>query len=132
MSLYNMVNGVNPATFIFLPMLGKHYSEYPRFRDCGIDEEKKQIIVLTRVGGGNRDDGYGEELLYDSPYFVTTYDADWDSTYGYYCFRVPDEWMEDFDKIVAGKKPSPEYIERCCKIYPKIKDKIVAFFDGMV
>ncbi len=34
MSLYNMINGVNPATFFILPMLGKHPDEYPRFRDC--------------------------------------------------------------------------------------------------
>jgi hypothetical protein len=35
MSLYNMMNGANPATFFILPMLGeKHPEQYPRFRDC--------------------------------------------------------------------------------------------------
>lgn len=38
MSLYNMLNGVNPCTFLILPMLGKHPDEYPRFRDCFIEE----------------------------------------------------------------------------------------------
>lgn len=53
MSLYNMINGVNPATFIILPMLGKHPDEYPRFRDCFIKDG--MIEVYTRVGGNNRD-----------------------------------------------------------------------------
>ena len=56
-----MINGVNPATFLFLPMLGKHPDEYPRFRDCFISEDETQKIVFTRVGGGNRNCGFGEE-----------------------------------------------------------------------
>lgn len=55
MSLYNMINGVNPATFIILPMLGKHPNEYPRFRDCFIgglenaDENDQFGIPKTKV-----------------------------------------------------------------------------------
>ncbi len=60
MSLYNMINGVNPATFFILPMLGKHPDEYPRFRDCFVGEDQKSIEILTRVGGGNRHCGNGE------------------------------------------------------------------------
>ena len=42
------MNGVNPATFFILPMLGKHPDEFPRFRDCwagrtSTDEEKEWI-----------------------------------------------------------------------------------------
>lgn len=53
-----MLHGVNPATFLILPMLGKHPDEYPRFRDCFITEDD-HILILTRVGGPNRDEGYG-------------------------------------------------------------------------
>ena len=120
--LYNMVHGVNPATFLILPMLGKHPDEYPRFRDCFITEDD-HILVLTRVGGGNRNDGYGEEELYKDPHFIKTYDADWDCTYGYYEFSVPDEWKADFDAIKNGAKPSKEYLEQMCKVYPKLADK---------
>ena len=74
MSLYNMLNGVNIATFFILPMLDKHPDEYPRFRDCFIGEDKNSIVVYTRVGGGNRNCGFGEEELYKHPNFIKTYD----------------------------------------------------------
>lgn len=117
-----MLNGVNPCTFIILPMLGKHPDEYPRFRDCFIEEDN--IVVLTRVGGSNRNGGFGEEQLYSHPNFVRTYDDDFDSTYGYYVFSVPDEWKDDFNKLMNGEKPSERYIEQMCKIFPKLEDKL--------
>jgi hypothetical protein len=117
-----MVHGVNPATFLILPMLGKHPDEYPRFRDCFITEDD-HILILTRVGGPNRDEGYGQEEMEEDPHFIKTYDADWDWTYGYYEFSVPDEWKADFDAIKNGGKPSKEYLEQMCKVYPKLADK---------
>jgi len=59
MSLYNMMFGVNQATFYILLMLGKHPEEYPRFRDCFISETEhpqydNMIHIYTRVGGNNR------------------------------------------------------------------------------
>ena len=122
MSLYNIMNGVNPATFLILPMLDKHPDEYPRFRDCFVNEEH-QIEVLTRVGGGNRNCGYGEESLEQDPNFVKTYDDDLDCTYGYYVFNVPEKWKADFNRILNNEKPSDEYIEQMCKVYPKLADK---------
>lgn len=117
-----MVNGVNPATFLILPMLGKHPDEYPRFRDCFVNE-KKQIVVLTRVGGNNRNCGYGEETIEQDKNFVKTYDAEWDNTYGYYVFNVPDEWKDDLDKFLNGEKPSARYLDQMCKVYPKLEQK---------
>ncbi len=123
-----MLNGVNPSTFLILPMLGKHPNEYPRFRDCFIEEG--QIVVLTRVGGNNRDCGFGEEQLYSHPNFVKTYDDDFDNTYGYYVFNVPDEWKDDFNKIVNGEKPSERYLEQMCKIFPKLEDDFKKLWDN--
>ena len=101
MSLYNMMNGFNPACVLIMPMLGRKEQEYPRFRDCFVTEEGN-IAIFTRVGGGNRNCGYGEEALYEDIHFVKTYDDDFDSTYGYYEFKVPEKWKADFDKIVSG------------------------------
>ncbi len=126
-NLYNLVHGVNPATFWILPMLGKHPDEYPRFRDCFIKDNC--ILVLLRVGGPNRNEGYGQEELEEDPHFIKTYDADFDCTYGYYEFSVPDEWKSDFEAIKNGKKPSKEYLEQMCKVYPKLADKFRQQFD---
>ena len=125
-----MINGVNPATFIILPMLGRHPNEYPRFRDCFVNKEN-QIEVYTRVGGNNRNCGYGEEVLYKDPNFVRTYDDDFDNTYGFYVFNVPEEWKEDFDKIIEGRgiEISDKYFEQMCKVYPKLSEKFHEMFN---
>lgn len=122
MSLYNMINGVNPATFIILPMLGeKHPDSYPRFRDCFITDDDK-IAVYTRVGGNNRNSGYGEEELYKHPNFMSTEDDEYDNTYATYYFSVPTEWEADFNLIKSDEvtKVSNEYKDRLYKVYPKL------------
>lgn len=50
MSLYNMVNGMNQATFFVLPMLGRHPDEYPRFRDCFAGKTERVIRKRKKPG----------------------------------------------------------------------------------
>lgn len=130
MSLYNELFGVNPAALFVLPLLGeKHPDEYPRFRDCYVTEDNN-IAVYTRVGGGNRGCGYGEEELYKHPNFLYTEDDDFDETYATYYFSVPEEWKEDFDKLLKGDfaGTSPAYKERVHKVFPKLKDMLDELF----
>lgn len=124
MSLYNMMNGFNPACLYIMPMLGRKQEEYPRFRDCYVTEDGN-IAIFTRVGGGNRNCGFGEESLYKDKNFIKTYDYDFDSTYGIYEFSVPDEWKEDFEKIMSGKESevSDKYVERVKQIFPLLAEK---------
>ena len=125
MSLYNLINGFNPACIFFLPMLGRKQGKYPRFRDCYLSDDEKRIIIYTRVGGGNRNCGYGEDELYADPNFVKTYDDEYDSTYGYYEFNVPSQWKDDFDKICNGKitEVSDEYFNYVSEFYPVLAEK---------
>lgn len=125
MSLYNMMNGFNPACLFFMPMLGRKQDEYPRFRDCFLADDEEHIVIFTRVGGPNRDTGFGEEKLYEDPNFVKTYDDEEDSTYGYYEFSVPEKWKKDFDTIVAGKfeEVSDEYVSYVREFYPLLAEK---------
>lgn len=126
-----MMNGVSPAVFLIMPMLGeKHPEAYPRFRDCFVNDDETEIHVYTRVGGGNRESDYGQEELMKHPNFLTTWDDDFDNTYGYYSFSVPDEWKSDFEKICKGdvKLISPEYKERLYKVFPKLKEQFDKLF----
>ena len=134
MSLYNMIYGFSPACVWLLPMLGRKHTEYPRFRDCFLSDDGKRIVIYTRVGGGNRNCGLGEEELYKDPNFVKTYDDDFDNTYGYYEFNVPDKWKDDFTKITNKKfsELSDEYIEKIVQFYPEMKDKILKICRGVV
>ena len=131
MSLYNMINGVKPATFFVLPMLGKHPDEYPRFRDCFIGDDerpelKDHIHVYTRTGGGNRE-GYEVEnqAMREMPGFVTDYDDGFDCTFASWVFRVPERWKADYDKIKGGniKEVSAEYQAELRRVYPKLAEK---------
>lgn len=123
MSLYNMINGFNPACVIIMPMLGRTQDEYPRFRDCFVDDGK--IAIYTRVGGNNRGCGFGEEELYKDPNFVETYDDEFDNTYATYLFNVPEKWKADFDKIMDGKfgDVSDEYYQHVTEFYPLLAKK---------
>lgn len=121
MSLYNMINGFNLACVVILPMLGRYPNEYPCFRDCFVTEEK-DIAIYTRVGGGNRDCGFGEEELYKDPHFIRTYDDDYDPTYGYYEFSVPSKWQPDFNLIMSDKLSdvSDDYVQYVKEFYPQL------------
>lgn len=149
MSLYNMMNGVNPATFFVLPMLGKHPNEYPRFKDCFVGElsnsldrdqfgiplkaisDDDVISVHTRVGGGNRSDYANEiEALRNAPGFVRDYDDDFDSTFATFVFRVPHAWSDDFELVKAGKltEVSDAYRLQLVRVYPKLTSKLEEIF----
>lgn len=149
--LYNAIFGMNPATVLVAPMLTEERPEryFPRFRDCYVEDGN--IVVYTRVGGGNRsydtrpphrcnyDEGdweadydFGENKLYELPTFLWTYDDDFDSTYGYYVFGVPAEWEADFERVTAGRldELSDAYVERIAKCYEadagRLKESLAA------
>jgi len=141
--LYNMLFGYNPGCILLAPMLTDQNPEefFPRFRDCYLSDDNESIIVYTRVGGGNRsyamepphervgygddcddDWSFGEDKLYEMPTFIRTWDDDFDETYGYYEFGVPEEWREDFDHVKAGEfdQLSERYIDRMQGCFEKL------------
>ena len=129
--LYNLVNGFNPACIIIMPMLGRRETDYPRFRDCFVSDDHEHILIYTRVGGNNRGCGFGEEELMKDPNFVKTYDDDYDNTYGYYEFNVPEHWKSDFDLIIANDlaKVSDKYVNYVKAFYPSLAQN--GLIDGL-
>lgn len=138
MSLYNLLCGVAPATFTVLPMLGRHPDEYPRFRDCftsveGYPEYDDHIIVYTRTGGGNREDYEADnQAMSELPGYVTDFDDEFDSTYAYWVFQVPDTFRSDYEALKQGRLDnlSEAYKQQVYAVYPKIADKLKALFEG--
>ena len=122
MSLYNLMNGINPAAIFILPMLGHHPDWYGRFRDCFVDDG--MIHVYTRLGGGNRED-YEDIIkkIRAHPDFVTDRDDDFDCTYATFIFNVPKQWQADFDLIMVGKLTdiSTLYQAELDRAHPKLK-----------
>lgn len=121
MSLYHQVRGVNLATFLVLPALGKHAEMYPRFRDCFV--RKNRIVILTRTGGGNREDYVKEnQEIKDMPGFICDADDDFDSTFAYWEFAIPKEWEKDITLILNGKlnEISQAFKDKIKEVYPKL------------
>lgn len=99
-----------------------HPDDLPRFRDASFSEAG-EIAIYTRVGGGNRNAGFGEEVFENHPDFLDSEDDEFDSTYATYYFSVPDKWADDLYNALDGKfsEVSPEYKELVKKTFPKIE-----------
>ena len=64
MSLYNALFGMNPASDLFLGVLGLTREDVGRFCDAyaRIDDGEPVIVVYTKNGGGNR---FHDDVLYE-------------------------------------------------------------------
>lgn len=127
MSLYNLINGVNPLAGLCLSMLNLKPGDVPRFRDCYLakaeGESAVEIHLYTRMGGGNRGhenwvrngqiealnsrrgvdctcEGCRAEALSKHPLYLRDQDNDHDRTYATYTFKVPDALREDVEHLV--------------------------------
>lgn len=98
MSFYNMLFGQNVNSDIILALIGLKKTDIERFRDCSLDNENKEITILTRTGGGNRD-SYPNELLVTNENYKYDEDDEYDRTYATYHFSYPKDLEEDIDKF---------------------------------
>lgn len=116
MSMYNMLNGVNPLSKILCNILAIDFNSIERFRDSGIDKENKIIWIYTRTGGNNRE-GYKNKVLTDNINYIKDYDDDYDSTYATFEFKIP----EGYDDILnLAEKDRPDW----SKILKNLEDKL--------
>jgi hypothetical protein len=110
MSFYNSLFGVNNAAPILLKIIGKTDGDFGRFRDAYLNESGDKIIVYTRCGGGNRESyQYVFDEMEKHPNYIKNYDDDFDCTYAYFEFSIPDAFKDEL-KIMAeaiGQKQSP-------------------------
>lgn len=112
MSLYNTLFGKNSLSNILLQSLGLTEEDCGRFRDAYLDDGK--IVIYTRNGGGNRGHWYYAYEQYEAgdncpcpgciityslpnhPNYIQDYDDDFDNTYAYVEFSIPDKYKEFF------------------------------------
>lgn len=142
MSLYNMLFSTNENSAELLRMIGLDSNSFVRFRDCYLNKDGSVLIVYTRLGGGNRE--YYEEtidFLRDNKYYLKDYDEEYDTTYAYFEFKIPSEYLNRTKELYAGEDPKtikekfeeeftkldnddPEALERSNSILNKITEAI--------
>jgi hypothetical protein len=126
--LYTMVLGRHPLAPQLLQCLGFISEEevllIPRLRDVYLFPD--EIRILTRTGGGNRDD-YLEpnEWLRDREGFTRDYDDAYDSTYAWWAYR----WPEEYKKVLTPmlellQEARPDLIPESDSIRERFDDAI--------
>lgn len=107
MSLYNMLFGENEDTPVLLGMIGVNKAYFDRFRDVELIKNGTRIRVMTRLGGGNREDYEstwtkirGHEL------YVADFDDDFDCTYAYIEYKIPKEFKKAAKSMFKGEPVS--------------------------
>lgn len=120
MSSYNMACGFDPNIWKVLHVLGLHpLEDVPRFRDAWADPEKNRLVVLTRVGGNNRAE-YPVEIskLQSHPRYLDDFDDDFDNTFAYFEFSVPED-----DPIPEGTPKPGTLKERLDKAIKRMQER---------
>jgi hypothetical protein len=113
MSLYNMLHGHHPIAGDLLGILGytkETHREIPRFRDVFLFPD--EIRLLTRTGGGNRDNYMAEnESLKKRDGFLRDWDDDFDNTFAWWAYKWPEALREQLTMILEAIEESrPELL----------------------
>lgn len=107
MSLYNMLFGINEEMPVLLGMIGVNTEYFDRFRDVDLIEDGTKIRVMTRLGGGNRED-YEDtwKKIKSHELYITDYDDDFDCTYAYIEYNIPEKYKSTAKKMFKGEPVS--------------------------
>lgn len=100
-------SGYDPPDTSRFVQEAKRLRYYPtgRFRDIWLSDDRKIITLYTRNGGGNRDRyQWVFECLVEHPEYIGDEDDDFDSTYAYIRFKVPERFQPLSDEIPAGDR----------------------------
>lgn len=112
MSLYDITVGTHPAMTVLLHALGAtdegKASLIPRLRDVYLYPE--EIRILTRTGGGNREEyETSNEWLRSFHNFLRDWDDEYDPTYAWWAYSWPDAWRPQLQHMLETiQKEAPE------------------------
>jgi len=77
---------------------------FPRFRDLAVNPSEPRVVVLTRTGGGNREEYEEEnEALTRLEGYLRNSDADFDDTYAEWEYEIPEKSRENWKAWIKEK-----------------------------
>ena len=105
MSLYERLFGENEEASAILGCAGLTRGMFMRYRDCFLNPEGTIVTVITRIGGGNRDEyRQAHTDIKRHPNYICDYDDAFDNTYCYFEFKVDDKFLETAKKIAPKEQ----------------------------
>jgi len=104
--MYDIINnGSNENAHKLLNLIGLTKEDFPRYRDTSLWNNNTEIRVLTRAGGGNREEYQANiDELKKNEYYLQDEDDDFDSTYAYIFFKVPEQYLESVKDIKTDER----------------------------
>lgn len=117
MSMYDIINnGSNENAHKILKLVGLTANDFPRCRDVSLWNNNTEIRVITRAGGGNREE-YQVNIneLKNNKYYLRDEDDNFDSTYAYIFFKVPTEYLETVKNIKTDERTMEQKIQDSMK-----------------
>lgn len=104
MSLYTQIFGENENADKILDLIDINRENFGRYRDCWLNPEGTVATVLSKVGGGNRQNyEYIYENLKLHIRYINYKEDPKDSTYVYFNFSIPDGKIGEA-KMIAPKE----------------------------
>lgn len=105
MSLYERLFGENEEAPAILGFAGLTRGMFMRYRDCFLNPEGTIVTVITRIGGGNRNEyRQAHTDIKRHPNYICDYDDAFDSTYCYFEFKVEDKFLETAKKMAPKEQ----------------------------
>lgn len=105
MTSYWLINGKRSNDTVEKLSLwaGIEHIEFPRWRDTYMSTKKPIVTVITRTGGGNRERFETEnDSCCHVDTFIREYDDRYDCTYCKFRYRIKDEYLGEWRKIVKN------------------------------
>ena len=113
--MYEMVCTINPDAGKVLDLIEidpTFLIEECRLRDVYLSKDKTKVVIFTRIGGGNRSyHAPAITKLRNFKGYVTDYDDDFDNTYAYFEYQIPQEklpmvvaFLASSDTTTGGEK----------------------------
>jgi len=143
-NMYNMLFDMNTHAKAICELLSIEMGEIQRFRDCGIDYEKKTIWIYTRTGS-KYSNVYPNITLINHLSFINAIDDTDDKTYALYYFEFPTaqiqklqnlqklmknesnkipNWKEYFDNFQENFDNNPKAQEQAKNMFSEITKEI--------
>ena len=108
-----MMMGTNPLAGTWLEMLELTAAEMERLRDAWLQDDGEhglRVVVLTRCGGNNREAHQGlYERLEKHPHYLGDRDADFDNTYAFHDFKIPEAYLDGVNNLLTQARDEGVY-----------------------